>query len=172
MNSFLLMVPLFLIRFGLLRLLNKDAIRRAALFAPLIGNEKLAVVIYQLSNIFILLYPLVLKIQTETQLFIVGLVVYFIGICILTLSTIGFAKPNQNGINSNGIYRLSRNPMYLGYFFYFLGCVILTCSLVLCMALFIFQISTHWIILSEERWCINKFGDEYIRYMEKVRRYI
>jgi protein-S-isoprenylcysteine O-methyltransferase Ste14 len=36
----------------------------------------------------------------------------------------------------------------------------------------VFQISAHWIILSEERWCVNKFGQEYINYMNKVRRYI
>jgi protein-S-isoprenylcysteine O-methyltransferase Ste14 len=38
--------------------------------------------------------------------------------------------------------------------------------------LIFFQISAHWIILSEERWCIKKFGEEYIKYMNRVRRYI
>jgi protein-S-isoprenylcysteine O-methyltransferase Ste14 len=36
----------------------------------------------------------------------------------------------------------------------------------------VFQISSHWIILSEERWCVKQFGDEYIDYMKRVRRYI
>ncbi len=36
----------------------------------------------------------------------------------------------------------------------------------------VFQISAYWIILSEERWCVKKFGEEYINYMNKVRRYI
>ena len=71
-----------------------------------------------------------------------------------------------------GIYRFTRNPMYVAYFVYFLGCVILTHSLILFLILMVFQISAHWIILSEERWCIRQFGDEYIKYMNKVRRYI
>ena len=83
-----------------------------------------------------------------------------------------FAKPSENGINLKGLYRFSRNPMYVAYFVYFLGCVILTHSLILFLILMIFQISAHWIILSEERWCIRQFGDEYIKYMNKVRRYI
>ncbi|MBH1942571.1 isoprenylcysteine carboxylmethyltransferase family protein [Mobilitalea sibirica] len=86
----------------------------------------------------------------------------------LTLS----AKPNSNRININGLYRISRNPMYLAYFIYLLGCVILSNSLVLLILLIAFQVSTHWIILSEERWCILEFGDEYKDYMKRVRRYI
>lgn len=72
----------------------------------------------------------------------------------------------------NGLYRVSRNPMYISYFLYFLGCAILTNSWILLLFLIAFQTSSHWIILSEERWCIENFGDEYIKYMNKVRRYI
>lgn len=35
----------------------------------------------------------------------------------------------------------------------------------------VFQISAHWIILAEERWCRQQFGAAYIRYREKVGRY-
>ncbi len=62
--------------------------------------------------------------------------------------------------------------MYVAYFIYFLGCVFLTQSIILLTLLMVFQISAHWIILSEERWCINKFGGEYKKYMNEVRRYI
>ena len=40
MNAIVLMIPLFLIRFGLLGLINKKALSRAAFFAPLEENEK------------------------------------------------------------------------------------------------------------------------------------
>jgi protein-S-isoprenylcysteine O-methyltransferase Ste14 len=172
MTAFLLMIPLFFIRFGLLGMINRDALSRAAFFAPLEGKEKTAYLFYQVSNIFIILYSFFLKIQTEPSLFFIGLFVYISGVSILTVSTVNFAKPKQSGINMNGIYKISRNPMYIGYFMYFLGCVLLTHSLVLLLSLLVFQISTHWIILSEERWCINNFGNEYINYMNKVRRYI
>lgn len=35
----------------------------------------------------------------------------------------------------------------------------------------VFQISAHWIILAEERWCRQQFGAPHIRYREKVGRY-
>jgi protein-S-isoprenylcysteine O-methyltransferase Ste14 len=50
--------------------------------------------------------------------------------------------------------------------------MLLTQSILLFATLVIFQISAHWIIQSEERWCVQEFGEEYIEYMKKVRRYI
>lgn len=172
MNTFVLIIPLILIRFVLLSILDKQALRRAAFFAPLIGVEKIAYWIYQISNVFIIIYLCFLKIRTDQYWFSFGCVVYGIGIFVCILSISNFAKPTENGINKNGMYKFSRNPMYVAYFIYFLGCVLLTQSFILFVILVIFQISAHWIILSEERWCIAKFGEEYISYMNKVRRYI
>lgn len=145
------MIPLFLIRFGLLGMIDRAALRRAAFFAPLEGKEKTAYLFYQASNVCIILYPFLLKVQPEPPLFFMGLIVYLLGLSILAVSTVHFAKPKQSGINMNGLYRISRNPIYMGYFVYFLGCVLLTHSIVLLVFLLIFQISAHWIILSEER---------------------
>jgi len=165
------MIPLFLIRFGLLGLINKSALSRAAFFAPLEGGERVVYFFYQVSNAFLIFYPIFLKIQIKWQEFFIGLFIYILGIVVLVISTVAFAKPNQSGLNATGIYKVSRNPMYIGYFIYFLGCAILLHSMLLFIALLILQISTHWIILSEERWCINKFGSEYVNYMDKVKRY-
>jgi protein-S-isoprenylcysteine O-methyltransferase Ste14 len=172
MNAFPTVIPLILIRFGLLSLFGKDAVKRAAFFAPLIGKEKTAYWFYQISNILIFVFLCFLKITTDPHWLYAGLVIYGLGVLLCLGSVINFAKPAENGINIKGLYRVSRNPMYVAYFVYFLGCVLLTRSPVLLILLLIFQISAHWIILSEERWCISKFGKEYIDYMNKVRRYI
>ncbi|WP_347877296.1 hypothetical protein [Halanaerobium saccharolyticum] len=62
--------------------------------------------------------------------------------------------------------------MYLAFFLYFLGCSFLINSLFYFIILLIFQILVHYLILSEERWCIKEFGEEYKKYKKKVRRYI
>ncbi len=172
MNGFLLLIPFMLIRFGLLSILNKEGLRRAAFFAPLIGKEKAAYWVYQISNILIFFYLFFLRVTTASYWFYAGLVTYGLGILLCIASVSNFAKPAKNGINLKGLYRISRNPMYVAYFIYFLGCVLLTQSLLLLAILMVFQISAHWIILSEERWCIKKFGEEYKNYMNEVRRYI
>ncbi len=172
MNGFLTVIPLLLIRFGLLGALDKRSMTRAAYFAPVIGTEKIAYLFYQLSNIMIFIYLFFLRIKIDTQWFSMGLIVYGLGILLCIISIMNFAKPSENGFNRKGLYRFSRNPMYVAYFVYFLGCVVLTQSLILLVIVIVFQISSHWIIRSEERWCIEKFGEEYLDYMKHVRRYI
>jgi len=168
MNGFFLLVPFFLIRFGLLALLERSALRRAAHFAPLRGGEKAAYWVYQLSNIAILGYLCFLSVSVS----LAGAAVYLAGLAACTGSVVSFAASPEGGLRTEGAYRFSRHPMYAAYFIFFLGCAMLTRSLALLGIVLIFQISAHWIILAEERWCREQFGEAYQRYMERVRRYI
>lgn len=58
------------------------------------------------------------------------------------------------------------------YFVYFAGCVLLTRSRLLAALVLLFQLSEHWIILAEERWCREQFGAPYEAYRKRVRRYL
>lgn len=173
MNGIVLIVPFLLIRFGFLSIINKEAIVRAAQFAPMFGNERIAYWVYQISNIAIFIYLCFLEVIINTSwLFYVGVASYLVGLLICAISIKNFAVPSNGEMSDNGIYRFSRNPMYVAYFIIFVGCTLLTQSWILFGIVVIFQISAHWIILSEERWCVEKFGEAYKRYMKKVRRYI
>ena len=173
MPGWLLIVPLLLVRFGLLGLLDRAALGRAAAFAPrTTPGERAAYILYQLSSAVLLLDPLVLRVETGGRLFPLAGAVYLAGIAVLALSTVHFARPGPEGFCRSGLYRRSRNPMYVGYFLCFLGCALLTRSPLLLAALAVFQISAHWIVLSEERWCLQQFGDAYRSYMARVRRYL
>lgn len=168
----LLLLPFFLLRFGLLACLDRTAVGRAAHFAPMYGLEQAACWVYQFSNAAILVCILLAKVQRfPPLLFCGGLALYALGLLLLALSVIAFASPSEEGINQGGVYRFSRNPMYVAYFLYFLGCALLGQSWLLAVFTLIFQLSAHWIILAEERWCIQRFGDAYIQYMKTVRRY-
>lgn len=168
-----LLIPFFLVRFGLLGLVNKEAIKRAAYFAPLKEGERAAYYLYQLSNLGVFAVIIFGKVKlTPPWLFYLGLLMYFFGISLLALSVVSFAKPSESGVNTKGIYKFSRNPMYVAYFVVFMGCVCLLQSFLLLGFLLVFQISSHWIILSEERWCVAQFGSEYTEYMKRVRRYL
>ena len=148
MNGFLLLIPFLLIRFGVLSHLDRAAVKRAAFFAPMAGKEIAAYWIYQLSNaaIFIVLFFLKVPIDFSWQ-FWSGTLFYLLGLVLCTASVIDF-------------------PMYLSYFILFMGCALLTHSVLLGGIDIIFQLSSHWIILSEERWCIGRFGDAYRQYMK------
>lgn len=173
MNGFCLVIPLLIIRFGWLSFLNKQAVQRAGYFAPVQAGEVLPFYIYQVSNVILFLYLFWTKIEADFSIyFYAGIICYCIGIILCLIATMNFAFPNIEGLNTNGLYHFSRNPMYIAYFVYFLGTCLLTQSGILFAILMCFQISAHWIILSEERWCIEKFGDSYKEYMAKVPRYL
>ncbi len=172
MNAIVLLIPLLLIRYGLLRLLGEGALKRAAHFPTQIGKERIAFFVYQGATLLLFVYLFFLKIRTDSIWFIAGLLLYALGTVLFIISVINYATIKGGGMSMKGLYRFSRNPMYVSYFLYFLGCVLLTRSLLLLLLVLIFQISSHWIILSEERWCVQKFGEEYVRYMERVGRYV
>lgn len=173
MNGFWLLIPFLAVRFGLLFIVNKVAIQRAGYFAPVLGHEKKAYVIYQISNIVLFLYLFFSIVKVDFSFsFYIGVFCYCLGILLCAISMIYFAFPDAEGLNINGIYQFSRNPMYVGYFICFIGMSFLTQSLIIFLIVLIFQVSAHWIILSEERWCLEKFGYKYKEYMKKVRRYI
>lgn len=110
--------------------------------------------------------------MSNTPLFYIGFIILALGTVVCLVTMVNFATPDKNKMNTKGIYKVSRNPMYVGYFLYFLGCVLLTRSLILLTIVVVFQLSAHWIILSEERWCLTEFGKAYAKYMKKVRRYL
>ena len=120
MNGFFLLLPFLAVRFGLLGGLNKNAIRRAGYFAPLQGNEKIAYYIYQISNIGMFIYLIFLKVTADFSLqFYTGIICYFLGLILCAVSIVNFSAPDDCGMNVNGIYRFSRNPMYIAYFICF-----------------------------------------------------
>ena len=173
MNGIFLIIPIMLIRYLLLAKLNKSAMIRASHFPPMIGGEKVAFLVYQVATVVIFITLPFLNVQiNRALLFYTGITIYIIGIVLLTLSIMNFSTPANNGFNQNGLYRFSRNPMYIAYFICLLGIALLVQSFVFLGVVFLFQISAHWIILSEERWCVEQFGEEYLLYMNKVRRYI
>jgi protein-S-isoprenylcysteine O-methyltransferase Ste14 len=170
-NAIWTVFPVLLIRYALPNLFDKDALKRLAYFPPLIGKEKWAFWVYQLTNAAMMLQLYFLEIKISIAGSGAGAVIYLVGLIGYGISVGQFSKPSRRGIITGGLYKRSRNPMYIAYFIIFVGCVVLTGSFSLLMLLFTFQISVHWLILAEERWCLETFGSRYQDYMDQVGRY-
>lgn len=169
----LLLLPFLLVRFGLAALLGKGTSRRAAHFPPLAGKEKAAYWVYELSYTAMVVRLCFLPVSGESS-WLLGAGAFFSGggLLLCALSLRDFAMPTPEGLNCSGLYRFSRNPMYVSYFFYFAGCALLTRSWSLFALLAVFQAASHPLILAEERWCREKFGAAYDQYQKRVRRYL
>ena len=73
----------------------------------------------------------------------------------------------------NGIYRFSRNPMYLSLTGLLVAWAIYLQSAVSFLGVFLFiYLITQWQIKPEEYWLEKKFGESYLAYKKKVRRWI
>jgi protein-S-isoprenylcysteine O-methyltransferase Ste14 len=84
----------------------------------------------------------------------------------------GLPEDNLNRLQTNGIFAMSRNPLYLGFFLITAASMIrvpnpinIVCGIV---GIFIH----HKIVVAEEEYLIKTQGDIYAAYMKQVRRYL
>ncbi len=72
-----------------------------------------------------------------------------------------------------GIYRFTRNPMYVGIFLILLAWLVFLGNLlsIVMLPLFVLYMNRFQIV-PEERTLTEKFGDEYLKYQEEVRRWL
>jgi protein-S-isoprenylcysteine O-methyltransferase Ste14 len=72
----------------------------------------------------------------------------------------------------DGLFRFSRNPMYLGVYSTIFTAVLYTLNpILLLVGTFIIAVH-HKIVLAEEEHLRKVFGEEYIEYCRRVRRYL
>ncbi len=84
-------------------------------------------------------------------------------------------KPHKipNFFITNGPFKISRHPMYLGMASILLGTAIFLGSILTFIFPIVFIIITESIFIPmEEKYLKNKFGEEYTDYKKRVRRWI
>jgi protein-S-isoprenylcysteine O-methyltransferase Ste14 len=82
------------------------------------------------------------------------------------------APKESTRLKVNGLFRYSRNPMYVGVYATLLASVLYTRSpVILVIALFIAAVH-HGIVLAEERYLLSTFGEEYAHYCHRVKQYL
>ena len=111
----------------------------------------------------------------------VGIVILIVGIGIIVLARTEFAhydQPTDPGhptskVVKTGVFTISRNPLYLGSVFVFLGIALIFNLLWTIITLLISIIISHFIlIIPEERYLAAKFGEEYNEYFVSVHRWL
>jgi protein-S-isoprenylcysteine O-methyltransferase Ste14 len=74
---------------------------------------------------------------------------------------------------TDGPYRFTRNPMYLGFFLIYLGFTLLAGTLWgLLLSPFLIGTVNRWIIHAEEAYLDEKFEEDYIAYRARVRQWL
>jgi protein-S-isoprenylcysteine O-methyltransferase Ste14 len=117
----------------------------------------------------------------ETPWSYLGIIPIFVGIGIAAVSAKRFARAETGIVPfdeattlvTGGLYRHTRNPMYLGMFLMLLGVAFMMGSVSALLPLIIFMLIIRYnFVAGEERFLEDAFGQPYLDYKAKVRRWI
>jgi protein-S-isoprenylcysteine O-methyltransferase Ste14 len=109
-----------------------------------------------------------------------GLLLMLFGIVAFLLSVIamknnwraGYSYDQDTQLVTNGIYKFSRNPAFVGFDLIYIGCALAFPNILNIFFAFLIIGLFHIQILGEEAFLSKKFGQRYIEYKSKVNRYI
>lgn len=125
-------------------------------------------------------YPMEFSSATD-GLYLMGSIVALIGLLVIVAANSQFKKAQTNiepwkpstQIVDTGLFRFSRNPIYLAFIIIQLGVAFMLNSywLIWILPLPIFLV-WYFAIKKEERYLQEKFGEPYRQYQQRVRRWI
>jgi len=165
----------------------------AAAFVPLIiGNEKaearmageptgseqkkvtkiVNVITHVMIMPFTLIFSIFIPIKLGTWWFYIGLLIYLLGLVMVLMYSIAFANAPLNEPIGKGVYAISRNPGYLGFFLAYLGTGIASTSWIFLLCALVWIVSWQFGVEEEERMLLEKFGESYRQYMDRTPRWI
>ena len=131
--------------------------------AGIIGNT-----IWFLATVYSVFLPL----QLGTIWFYIGLPIFLVGLMILAIATVNFASAPAEKPITQGMYRFSRHPLYSSLFIIYIGTSIATASWVFFLLGIANIFWTRTESLVEERYCLERYGNDYREYMNKTPRWI
>ena len=117
-------------------------------------------------------YSIFLPLKLGTVWFYAGLSIYLLGMIFLTVAEVRYVRAPEDKLLTNGVYGISRDPMWFGFFLILFGIGIACFSWIYLLCAIVFLILQHILVVPEERWCLEKYGDAYREYMERTSRWI
>ncbi|MEP5766507.1 MAG: isoprenylcysteine carboxylmethyltransferase family protein [Halieaceae bacterium] len=101
------------------------------------------------------------------------------GLILVIFSLINLGKSTRLGLpdedtelQTNGLYRFSRHPMYLGFHLFTLSAMLLTLNPFVIFGGAYSVVVYHYIIKAEEQFLDQRFAQAYENYKQQVRRYL
>jgi protein-S-isoprenylcysteine O-methyltransferase Ste14 len=110
----------------------------------------------------------------------VGVFLCFAGLAILLLTLVSFGRSFRVGIDidrpdklvTTGIFAFSRNPIYVGFGLVFLGQFLVFPNWIMLVYVFAGIWLFHRQVLREEEFLRKHYGEGYVQYCNRVRRYV
>jgi len=88
------------------------------------------------------------------------------------VTVLNFASSPKDEVITKGLYRFSRNPMYIGLLLMQFGVGIACSSWLYLLLTVVLMILLNAVLPSEERYCLYPCRDDYRKYMNSTPRWI
>jgi protein-S-isoprenylcysteine O-methyltransferase Ste14 len=121
---------------------------------------------------FSIIYSIFLPLKIGTAWFYIGLVIFILALVMSLMTTISFATTPVDKPVTNGIYRISRHPIYFSGFLVNLSISIACASWIILLCAILWIVFFHIVLPTEERFLINQYGDAYREYMNRTPKWI
>jgi len=127
-----------------------------------------------LTVIFVasVIYGVFLPLKLWTAWFYVGLSIYLLGMIFLIMATLNFAATPLDKPVTKRAYHISRHPLSFSGFLTLIGMGIACISWIFLLLAIVFIILMNTLVIPEERWCLEKYGNTYREYMNRTPKWI
>ena len=165
-NAWILTVPILIISFsdmgatasresgkeGDFKLTEKENTTANAIFLPMIISW---------------IYTIFLPLQLNSMWLYSGLIIFLSGVVFTTTAIINFTTSPKDKVITKGLYRLTRNPTYIGLILMHTGLGVACASWLYLLLTAIFLIMVNAMLPSEEHYCLYRFGYDYLQYKNR-----
>jgi len=169
-NAWILIIPLIICWFSGIKFLFSKRMSGS----PSLKRRKDKII----SNILVItmfvsfFYSIFVPLKLGTILFIIGLLVYLAGIVLINLTMINFATTPIDKPVTKGVYRYSRNPMFIGFFLVYGGIAIACISWAYVVLTILFILMVNYLSPFEEAITLGHYGKAYKEYMNRTPKWI
>ena len=170
-NAWILIIPMLIIFFLDMRVTAARESGEAGDF-QLTKKEKRIINFIFLPMIISFVYAVFLPLQSATAWLISGLAIFLFGIIFTIVAVRNFATSPKNKVITKGLYRFSRNPMYVGLLLMQFGVGIACSSWLYLLLTVVLMILLNANLPAEERYCLYRYGDDYQKYLNSTPRWI
>jgi protein-S-isoprenylcysteine O-methyltransferase Ste14 len=171
LNGWLLLAFEFLVQGFLLLVFPKDVVARLFDRSGWSAKQRIFLTIGKVFSLLTLVLIILTPLKINSSTFILGLIFYGLGVAGLVLAMFNFKDTPLDQPVTRGLYKISRHPQIVAQVIFLLGICIAIGSWVAIFTLLISKILQHFSILAEEEVCLQRYGESYRAYLDRVPRY-
>ena len=119
-----------------------------------------------------MIYTIFVPMVVGTVWFYIGVIIFMAGLVVYISAMKAYADTAHELPVVTGAYRISRHPMQVFSLIMWLGVGIATLNWIILLICCLQPFLTVWFLKSQERYCLEKYGERYREYLQKTPRYI